>query len=541
MLTTNNLSKSYGGRVLFQDVTVAFRPGINYGLTGPNGAGKSTFMKLLLEQIEADHGTVHLPKRTAWLRQDHFAFDEQKVIDCVLMGNKRLYGAMQEKEFLYAKSEISDDDGMRLGELEMIVMEEDGYTAETEAMMLLTGLGVEESLHQTPMAEIQSGMKLRVLLAQALFGKPDALLLDEPTNHLDLDTIRWLEEFLMEYRGVLVVISHDRRFLNVICDEIADIDYESIVTYPGNYDDMVRQKASMQGSIERDSSDRKKKIAELEEFISRFRAGSRASQTRSRARQVEKLRPEELKRSNIARPFIRFDAGGASGKNVVSCKELSKSFEVGTIFKNFHSHVQRGDKVAVIGKNGIGKTTLMRTLLSMLPDHDGLGEKVGFTADEGTIEWGHNIKLGYYSQNAGDEIEAGTTVYRWLRDIRDDVDEQAVRGLLGRMLFIRDDHDKPTGGLSGGERARLQMCRLSLMQYNVLILDEPTNHLDLESISALGDAIDQYQGTVFYVTHDRDLASKADRIFAYDDDGTLTDFSGSVYEWIGYQDKHRKG
>ena len=534
MITAQNLTKSYGGRVLFSDVTVSFKPGVNYGLTGPNGAGKSTFMKLLLKQIEADHGSVSLPPRTAWLRQDHAAFDDHKVLDTVLMGNKRLWEAMQEKEFLYAKSDLTDEDGMRLGELEMVVAEEDGYTAENEAEALLLGLGVPAEDHYRPMTMLQSGIKLRVLLAQALFGKPEALLLDEPTNHLDLDTIRWLEDFLMQYRGVLVVISHDRRFLNVICDEIADIDFESIVLYPGNYDDMVRQKASMQGRIERDVADRKKKIAQLEDFINRFRAGSRASQTRSRARQVEKLKPEDVKRSNIARPFIRFQAGDPSGRNVVTLKDVSAGYDGENVFEDFHAHVQRGEKIVVIGKNGIGKTTLVRTILAeQVPD-------AALEPSAGTIEWGHNIRVGYYSQNAGDEIEAGSTVYKWLRDQRADVDEQTVRGLLGRMLFSNEDGLKPTGGLSGGERARLQMCRLILMQYNVLILDEPTNHLDLESISALGDAIASYDGTILYVTHDRDLASHATRIFAYEDDGALTDYQGTIDAWIDYADRRKK-
>ena len=534
MITVSELTKGYGGRTLFQDVNVGFKPGTNYGLTGPNGAGKSTFMKLLLKQIDPDHGHVSLPKRTAWLRQEHTVYDEHKVLDVVLMGNQRLWSAMQEKEFLYAKSDLTDDDGMRLGELEMIVMEEDGYTAENEAESLLAGLGVEADMHQRPMTELQGGMKLRVLLAQALFGKPDALLLDEPTNHLDIETVRWLEDFLMEYRGVLVVTSHDRRFLNVVCDEIADIDFESIILYPGNYDDMVRQKAQMQGSLAREAADRQKKIADLKEFINRFRAGSRASQTRSRARQIEKLKPEEIKRSNIARPFIRFQAGEPSGKNVVSVKDLTKGFDEGPLFEGFHAHVQRGEKVAIIGKSGIGKTTLVRCLVrEWLPE-------AGVEADQGAIEWGHNVQLGYYSQNAGEEILPGKTVYSWLRDQRNDVDEQTVRGLLGRMLFSREDGEKPTGGLSGGERARLQMCRLILMQYNVLIFDEPTNHLDLESVSALGDAIASYDGTIFYVTHDRELASKADRIFAFDEQEGLLDYRGTIDDWLDYIEKGRK-
>jgi ATPase subunit of ABC transporter with duplicated ATPase domains len=528
MITVSDVTKGYGGRVLFEDVNVAFSPGNNYGLTGPNGAGKSTFMKLLIGAEETDKGHVSLPERTAWLRQDHFAYDDHRVIDVAIMGNTRLWAALDERERLYAKEELTDADGERLGELEMVVMEEDGYTAEPEAAQLLDGLGVEESLHDKRLGDLTPGLKVRVMVAQALFGKPDALLLDEPTNHLDLESIRWLEDFLLSYRGVLVVISHDRRFLNAVCDQIADIDYHTIITYPGNYDEMVRQKAQIHTRQEKQSGDRTKKIEQLQGFIQRFGAGSRASQTRSRQKQIEKLRPDEIKRSNISRPFINFEVGEPSGRDVLSVEPISKAFGDQVIFENFGTHLSRGDKVAVIGRNGVGKTTLVKTVLEAVDLHDG------------PIRWGHNTSIGYFGHDHRDQIGSGSTVYDWLFSQRPEVGEQQVRAVLGRMLFSGADGGKPTGTLSGGEGARLVLCKLILMDYNTLILDEPTDHLDLESISALADSIDRYQGTLIYVTHDRELASRASRVWAYPEPGTLIDYGGTIDEYLQWFDREKK-
>jgi ATPase subunit of ABC transporter with duplicated ATPase domains len=528
MITVSDVSKGFGGRMLFENVNVSFSPGVNYGLTGPNGSGKSTFMKILIGAEDTDRGVISRPERTAWLRQDHATFDAYRAIDAVIMGNKRLWDAIQEKERIYAKAEITDEDGERLGELECVVAEEDGYTAESEAAALLSGIGVPLEEHERPMSELQGGLKLRVLVAQALFGKPDALLLDEPTNHLDLDSIRWLEDFLLQYQGVLVVISHDRRFLNAVCDRIADIDYQTIITYAGNYDDMVRAKAQIRGRVEKDNEAKEKKIAQLQDFISRFGAGTRATQTRSRARQIEKLKPDEIKRSNIARPFIRFPVGEASGRDVLDVKDLSKSFDGQQIFKGLHLTIQRGDKIAVLGRNGIGKTTLLRCLLGELEP------------DSGAVKWGHNTRIGYLTQSIETAISPGTTVFEWLFAHRPQVGEQEVRAILGRMLFSGADGGKPTAGLSGGERMRLLMCRLILLEHNVLILDEPTNHLDLESISSLKEAIEAYQGTIFYVTHDRDLAEAASRVLAFPQPGELVDYNGQIDAWMDWYDRNRK-
>ncbi len=529
MITVSEVTKGFGGRTLFQEVGVAFSAGNNYGLTGPNGCGKSTFMKILLGQEDTDHGSVSLPRRVGWLRQEQSAFDEHRVIDVVIMGNARLWGAMVEKETIYEKGDdITDDEGMRLGELEGVVAEEDGYEAEPNAAVLLAGLGVPQEQQDRKMGELSAGFKVRVLLAQALFGDPEALLLDEPTNGLDMDSIMWLEDFLVGYSGVLVVISHDRRFLNQVCDHIADIDFETIITYPGNYDEMVRQKASVRGRLEKEAGQRDKKIAQLKDFIQRFGAGTRASQTRSRAKQIEKLRPDEIKRSNIARPFIRFAVGDPSGRDVLTLDGLAHSYGNHEIFSGFHAAVQRGDKVAILGRNGVGKTSLLQALQSR--DNE----------LSGAVKWGHNTTIGVMSHDHREMIEPGTTVYQWLFAQRPEVGEQQVRAILGRMLFSNQDGAKPTTTLSGGEAARLVMCFLILKEFNVLLLDEPTDHLDLESCSALRDAIDKYEGTMFYVTHDRDLASAASRIWTYPADGELMSYDGPLDEYLDWHDKYYK-
>jgi ATPase subunit of ABC transporter with duplicated ATPase domains len=527
MITVNNVTKGFGGRTLFREVQVGFNPGANYGLTGPNGCGESTFMKILLGVEDTDAGGVQLPRRVGWLRQDQGTFDGHRVIDVVIMGNTRLWDATVEKELLYAKGDaLTDDEGERLGELEGVVAEENGYEAESNAAVLLAGLGVPQELHDRKLGELAGGLKVRVLLAQALFGDPDALLLDEPTNGLDMDAIIWLEDFLMAYAGVLVVISHDRRFLNSVCDHIADIDYETIIVYPGTYDDMVRQKAQVRTRIDKDNAAREKKIAQLQEFVSRFAAGTRSSQTRSRAKQMEKLKPDEVKRSNIARPFIRFPSGEPSGRDVLHVENLSHAYGDQVVFHDFHADVQRGDKVAILGRNGVGKTTLVKAL------------QANENMLEGRVKWGHNTRIGYFGHDHRERIAPGRTVYSWLFEQRPSVGEQHVRGILGRMLFSNKDGEKPTATLSGGEAARLVFCQLMLLEYNVLILDEPTDHLDLESCSSLKEGVEAYDGTVFFVTHDRDLASAANRIWTYPEEGKLLEYGGSLDAYMDWHQKH---
>src|SRR5919112_5503584 len=356
MISVSNVSMRYGAKVLFEDVSTAFTPGKRYGLTGPNGAGKSTFLKLLTGELEPQKGSVVRPRKFGVISQDQFAYDAYRVVDTVIMGNKRLWAAMEERERIYQKPEMSNEDGMKLGELEGIVGEEDGYSAESDAAILLEGLDIPQELHERPMAELQGGQKVRVLLAQALFGHPQALLLDEPTNHLDLDSIHWLEDFLNRYDGTLIVISHDRHFLNGVCTHIADIDYQTIITYTGGYDDMVVAKTQIRSKIESENQQREKKIAQLNDFIARFGAGTRASQVTSRRKEVERLETTALARSNIQRPFIRFQMNRPSGRTAIEIKDVSKAHGAVPVISKFSAIVNRGEKIVLVGRNGLGKT-----------------------------------------------------------------------------------------------------------------------------------------------------------------------------------------
>jgi len=527
MISVSNVSMRFGGKILFEDVTTTFLAGRRYGLTGPNGAGKSTFMKLLSGETDPQKGTVVRPKKVGILRQDQFAFDQFRVVDTVIMGNQPLWKALEERETLYSKEDLTDEDGMRLGELEGIVAEEDGYTAESDAAVLLDGLDIPEPLHNRQMNELQGGQKVRVLLAQALFGKPQALLLDEPTNYLDLESIHWLQNFLVHYDGALIVISHDRHFLNSVSTHTADIDYQAIITYPGGYDDMVLQKTQIRSRIEAENAQREKKIAQLNEFIARFSAGTRASQVTSRKKEVERLQTTELARSNIQRPFIRFEMKRPSGRHALEFKGVTKGYGDLEVIKDFSATVQRGEKVALMGRNGAGKTTLLKALLANGPGVD--DPDVGI--DSGTVTWGHEVQIGYFAQDHRSGIRNGTTVAEWLHDWDPQASKEEIRGLLGQMLFSGEEGMKPTDALSGGEAARLIFCKLMLQKPNVLVFDEPTNHLDLESINALNIALQKFDGTVLLVTHDEDLVSEvATRIWHFEN-GRIEDFLGAFEEY----------
>jgi ATPase subunit of ABC transporter with duplicated ATPase domains len=530
MISVSNVSMRYGSKVLFEDVTVTFSPGRRYGLTGPNGAGKSTFMKILSGDLDPQKGTVVRPQKIGLIRQDQFAFDQFRVIDTVIMGNARLWNALHEREALYGKADMTDADGMRLAELEGIVGEEDGYTAESDAAILLDGLDIPEPFHERRMGEITSDQRVRVLLAQALFGKPQALLLDEPTNHLDLDSIHWLEEFLSRYDGTVVVISHDRHFLNRVCTHTADIDYQTIITYTGGYDEMVMAKTQIRSRIESEQAQREKKIAQLQEFIARFSAGTRSSQVMSRKKEVERLQSNDLARSNIQRPYIRFPMRRPHGRMALECEGIAKAYGDQQVIRNFGAFVERGEKVAVIGRNGAGKTTLLRALLAGETTVGGLTIPSD-ARDAGTIRWGHEVSIGYFLQDQTGVIEPGWTAADWLHQFDPEKSREEIRGLLGQMLFAQEEGMKPTAALSGGETARLLFCRIMLLQPNVLVFDEPTNHLDLEAVNALNVALQKFEGTVFLVTHDEDLIdATATRIWHVGPDG-VEDFKGTYEEY----------
>jgi ATPase subunit of ABC transporter with duplicated ATPase domains len=537
MISVSGVSMRYGAKVLFEDVSTAFTPGKRYGLTGPNGAGKSTFMSLLTGELEPQKGSVVRPRKFGVLSQDQFAFDVYRVIDTVIMGNKRLWAAMDEREAIFAKPEISDFEGMRLGELEGIVGDEDGYSADSDAALLLQGLDIPDELHQRTMGELQGGQKVRVLLAQALFGHPQALLLDEPTNHLDLESIHWLQSFLNSYDGVVIVISHDRHFLNSVCTHIADIDYQTIITYTGTYDEMVLAKTQFRSQIEAQNAQREKKIDQLNDFIARFSAGTRSSQVQSRRKEVERLQVTELAKSNIQRPFLKFEQKRPSGKHILELVGITKSYGDLEILRGFTASVTRGEKIALMGRNGAGKTTLINAILASAPtiSESELRKTSGYDGEflsEGNVIWGHEAAVGHFAQDHRALIERGMTILDWLHQWDPAAYQEDIRGLLGQMLFARDDANKRTEVLSGGEAARLLFCKLMVQKPNVLVLDEPTNHLDLESINALNIALQRYQGTVILATHDHDLLDEvATRVWHFEVDHQVTDFKGAYEEY----------
>jgi ATPase subunit of ABC transporter with duplicated ATPase domains len=535
MLSVNDITMRFGGRILFEDVTCSFMEGRRYAITGPNGAGKTTLMKILEGEIEPTKGSVSRPKKLGILRQDQFAFDEFRAIDTVIMGNGPLWKALQERDALYEKphDKLTDKDGMRLGELEGIVGDEGGYTAEADAAILLDGLGIESTLHERKMSELQGGQKVRVLLAQALFGNPAALLLDEPTNHLDLDSVHWLQEYVHEYEGVLIVISHDRHFLNSVCTHIADIDYQTVIMYNGGYDDMVLAKTAIRSRIESENAVREKKIEQLNEFIARFSAGTRSSQVMSRKKEVERIQTSELARSNIARPYIKFDMKAPSGRHPIEFKGLTKSYGDLKVVSHFTANVERGEKIALIGRNGAGKTTLLKCLIRTATGYIDDADK-HFPIDGGHVKWGHEVAVGYFAQDHTDSIVKGTTAIEWLHQFDPKASQEELRAVLGQMLFSGEDALKPTGALSGGESARLIFCKLMLQKPNVLVLDEPTNHLDLESINALNIALQKYPGTVLFVTHDHDVIDEVATRIWHCKGGHVEDFKGPYEDFLVY-------
>ena len=525
MITLKDISKSIGSRILFEKIYATFSSGNRYGLTGPNGSGKSTLLKIIMGVEEATTGSVSLPKKIGFLKQDIEAFKNFVVRDVVIMGNTTLWKALCERDSLY-EQEMTDSIGMRLGELEEIISEENGYSAEADAESLLYGMGIEEEFYGKKMGEIPLDLQFRVLLCQALFGQPDALLLDEPTNHLDLHSIGWLEEFLISYPGTVIVVSHDRHFLNAVTTHIADIDYDTLIVYPGNYDEMIVAKSSSREQAESENKSKEKKIAQLREFVSKFGAGTRASQVQSRLREINRLQPQELKKSNIQRPFIRFKSlEKESGKIVITADHLCKSYDDNHVIKNFSLEILKGSKIGVIGNNGQGKTTLLKLLAGVL------------VPTSGKVLYGHETSIGYFAQNHLEIVDKSQklSLFDWLKEKKEKAYDQEIRGALGKMLFSGDDAFKELPALSGGETARLILASLMLREFNTLILDEPNNHLDLEAVSALGVGLSEFKGTVLVASHDRDLISSfATQILVFEGhtlrffDGPLDDYLASL-------------
>ena len=510
MIATTKLTKRFGPDILFEDVSVQFTPGNCYGLIGANGSGKSTFIKILAGLIPASQGEVSIGRdcTLGYLRQDHAEFDEVSILDTVFMGNKKLWDLHLEREALYSKADLTEAEHERSGMVEDEFGQAGGYTMEADASKLLAGLGFTEDVFTKEMKTLQGGFKLRVLLAQVLFAHPDVLLLDEPTNHLDMESIEWLVDLLKRYEGTVVVISHDRFFLNQVCTHIADLDYHEIRMFTGNYDDFTI--ASLEAREQRDKANKKleKQIHELKTFISRFSANaSKAKQATSRQKLLGKIELEEVKPSSRVSPYIRFTPKRRLGDKVIKVHHLSKSYHL-PLFKDFSCEIGPKEKIAIIGKNGVGKTTLLKLLCGLLPP------------DSGSVVLGDTIQFSIFPQDPGEVLDPESQALAWLRRFADDKDasETELRSFMGRMLFSKDDVFKPVQVLSGGEKARLILAKMMLEGGNVTILDEPTNHLDLESIEALNFALDKLESTVIFVSHDhRLIGSLATRIFEIKD------------------------
>ncbi|MBK8162905.1 MAG: ABC-F family ATPase [Gammaproteobacteria bacterium] len=528
MLATANLTMQFGAKPLFENISVKFGHGNRYGLIGANGCGKSTLMKILGRDLEPTAGNVSVDanERIGKLRQDQFAFEEYPVLDTVFMGHARLWAVKQERDRIYASVEMSEADGMKAAELEIEFAELDGYTAEARAGELLLGVGIPLEQHAGLMSAVAPGWKLRVLLAQALFADPEILLLDEPTNNLDINTIRWLEEVLVERSSTMIIISHDRHFLNRVCTHMADLDYGELRVFPGNYDEYMIAATQARDRLLSDNAKKKAQIAELQTFVSRFSANaSKAKQATSRARQIEKIKLDEVKPSSRVNPFIRFDQEKKIHRMALELKDVAKGFGGIPLFSGLDMLVEAGERVAVIGPNGSGKTTLLRCLLGEL------------APDRGQIKWSENAVPGYFAQDHATDFAADMSLFEWMSQWkRPGIDDQAIRATLGRLLFSTDETDKPVRVLSGGEQGRMLFGKLTLQRPNVLIMDEPTNHLDMESIESLNTALEHYPGTLIFVSHDREFVSSlATRIIELGTPRGVVTFNGNYEDYLRSQ------
>lgn len=527
VLSTNNITMQFGSKPLFENISVKFGGGNRYGLIGANGCGKSTFMKILGGDLVPSGGNVFLDpnERLGKLRQDQFAFENNTVLDTVIMGHGELWEVKEERDRIYAMAEMSEADGYKVADLEVAYGEMDGYSAEARAGELLLGVGIPVEQHYGLMSEIAPGFKLRVLLAQALFSDPEILLLDEPTNNLDIDTIRWLEQVLNERSSTMIIISHDRHFLNMVCTHMADLDYGELRVYPGNYDEYMTAATQARDRLLSDNAKKKAQISELQSFVSRFSANaSKSKQATSRARQIDKIQLDEVKASSRQNPFIRFDQDKKLFRNALEVEMLTKGFDNGPLFKNLNLRLEVGEKVAILGPNGIGKSTLLKTLVG------------DYEADAGTVKWSENSRIGYYAQDHASDFEIDLTVFDWMSQWKQEKDdEQAVRSVLGRLLFSQDDIKKKVKVLSGGEKGRMLFGKLMMQRPNILVMDEPTNHLDMESIESLNMALEMYEGTLIFVSHDREFVSSlATRVIEMTPK-KLIDFTGNYEDYLRSQ------
>ncbi len=521
MISTANLTMQFGAKPLFENVSVKFAQGKRYGLIGANGCGKSTFMKILGGDLVPTSGQVMLEPdvRLGKLRQDQFAYEKYSVIDTVIMGHEALWKVKSERDRIYGLEEMSEADGMAVAELEEPFAEMDGYTAESRASELLLGLDIPLEQHEGPMSAIAPGWKLRVLLAQALFSDPDVLLLDEPTNNLDINTIRWLENVLNQRNSTIIIISHDRHFLNAVCTNIADMDYGELRLYPGNYDDFMIASTQARERLLNENAKKKSQISELQAFVSRFSANaSKAKQATSRARQIEKIQLEDVKPSSRVSPYIRFVENKKLHRQALIMENASKAYDT-ELFNKLSLQIEAGERVAIIGPNGAGKTTLLRCLMNEV------------ALDGGKLKWAEQADIGYFAQDHSAEFVEEITLFDWMKQWTKG-DQQLVRSALGRMLFSNDDVNKTLPVLSGGEKARMMFGKFSLINPNVLLMDEPTNHLDMESIEALNLALENYPGTLIFVSHDREfVTSLATRIIDMQPGG-LVDFKGNYEDYL---------
>ena len=524
VISTANITMQFGAKPLFENVSVKFNNSNRYGLIGANGCGKSTFMKILGGDLEPSAGQVMLEPnvRLGKLKQDQFAYEEFSVVETVIMGPTELWAVKAERDRIYALPEMSEDDGMRVAELEVAFAEMDGYTAESRAGELLLGLDIPIEQHCGPMSAVAPGWKLRVLLAQALFADPEVLLLDEPTNNLDINTIRWLEGMLTQRNSTIIIISHDRHFLNSVCTHMADLDYGELRVYPGNYDDYMMASEQAREKLLNENAKKKAQIAELQTFVSRFSANaSKAKQATSRAKQIDKIQLDDIKPSSRVSPYIRFTQNKKLHRQAVTMEGVSKGYDR-PLFTDLSLQVEAGERIAIIGPNGAGKTTLLRCLYGDLQP------------DAGTVKWAEQAEIGYFAQDHAADFADNAIVFDWMKQWTKG-DEQLVRSALGRMLFSNDEVKKNVKVLSGGEKGRMLFGKLSLINPNVLLMDEPTNHLDMESIEALNLALENYPGTLIFVSHDREFVSSlATRIIDMQPSG-LIDFHGNYEDYLRSQ------